>query len=177
VNVGAGEGYYVVGLARAIPGARIVAFEDNAQRRDLVAKMAAHNGVAERVEVHGRCEADDLQVAVEQPGECLLVMDVEGAEIVLLDPAVAPGLERCAILVEIHDFVDQNLSATIRSRFEATHDIVEIEQRARTLADFPLDMPLGDGGAFSRRYTKSMDEGRPAQMSWFWMTPVSTRPA
>jgi len=150
VNVGAGEGYYVVGLARAIPTAQVVAFEDNRQRQELVRKMAGQNGVADRVQV---------------------VMDVEGAEMTLLDPKVVPGLARCAVLVEIHDFVNENLSSVIRSRFQETHDIVEIDQRARTLDDFSLSTPLGSGRLLSKRYVKSMDEGRPARMNWFAMTP------
>jgi hypothetical protein len=171
VNVGAGEGYYVVGLARTIPEAEVVAFEDNAQRQELVRKMAEHNGVGDRVEVHGRCEVADLREAVGGDEVCLVVMDVEGAEMTLLDPAVAPGLVRCAALVEIHDFVDDNLSSVIRSRFAPTHDIVEIDQRTRTLDDFPLRTPLGSGHLLSKRYIKSMDEGRPARMNWFAMTP------
>jgi len=171
VNVGAGEGYYVVGLARAIPAAEVIAFEDNRQRQELIRMMAEHNGVGDRVQVHGRCEVADLREAVGGEEDCLLVMDVEGAEMALLDPQVAPGLSRCAVLVEIHDFVDESLSAVIRSRFEATHDIVEIDQRARTLDDFPLRVPLGSGHLLSKRYVKSMDEGRPARMNWFYMTP------
>jgi hypothetical protein len=171
VNVGAGEGYYVVGLARALPGAAIMAFEDSAPRRELIRRMAEHNGVSERVEIHGRCEPADLRDAVAEGRDCLVVMDVEGAEIALLDPSIAPGLRGCAVLVEIHDFVAADLGATIRSRFEETHDIVAIDQRARTLADFPLRLPLGAGRILRRRYIKSMDEGRPARMSWFSMTP------
>ncbi len=171
VNVGAGEGYYVVGLARAIPTAQVVAFEDNRQRQELVRKMAGQNGVADRVQVHGRCEVADLREAVGGDEDCLVVMDVEGAEMTLLDPKVVPGLARCAVLVEIHDFVDENLSSVIRSRFQETHDIVEIDQRARTLDDFPLSTPLGSGRLLSKRYVKSMNEGRPARMNWFAMTP------
>ncbi len=171
VNVGAGEGYYVVGLARAIPGAKIVAFEDNQERQDLIRKMVEHNGVTDRVAVHGRCEVADLREAVGGDEDCLVVMDVEGAEMTLLDPEVAPRLARCAMLVEIHDFVDENLSSVIRSRFAPTHDIVEIDQRARTLADFPLRTPLGSGRLLSKRYVKAMDEGRPARMNWFSMMP------
>jgi hypothetical protein len=171
VNVGAGEGYYVVGLARAIRGAEVIAFEDNSQRQDLVRRMATHNGVGDRVTVFGRCEVSDLAQAVGNGEGCLLVMDVEGAEMVLLDPQVSAGLARCTVLVEIHDFVDDTLSSVIRSRFAPTHDIVEIDQRDRTLADFPLRTPLGTGRLLSKRYIKSMDEGRPAQMNWFAMTP------
>ena len=171
VNVGGGEGYYVVGLARALPESEVVAFEDNVLRQKLIRKMAEHNGVSERVEVHGRCGPADMREAVGGDDGCFVVMDVEGAEMELLDPHVAPGLVRCAVLVEIHDFIDENLSATIRSRFEGTHEVFEIEQRARTLDDFPLRTPLGSGPLLAKRYVKSMDEGRPARMNWFSMTP------
>ena len=48
VNVGAGEGYYAVGLARRAAGAQVVAFEIDPLRRLWCRKMAGANGVGLR---------------------------------------------------------------------------------------------------------------------------------
>src|ERR1041385_2176536 len=56
VDIGAAEGYYAVGLALRNPAARIIAFEQNPQGQVALCKMAILNGVADRLQIHGRCE-------------------------------------------------------------------------------------------------------------------------
>src|SRR5437868_4115037 len=49
VNVGAAEGYFAVGFARAIPTASVVAYEGQEKGRKLIGRLAELNGVSERV--------------------------------------------------------------------------------------------------------------------------------
>jgi precorrin-6B methylase 2 len=49
VNVGAGEGYYAIGLARRISSAAVYAFEMDASVRFLLEGTAAANHVTDRV--------------------------------------------------------------------------------------------------------------------------------
>ncbi len=60
VNIGAGEGYYAVGLALRLPDASVFAFEKSESARALIRALAEHNGVASRVHVHGECLVSDL---------------------------------------------------------------------------------------------------------------------
>ncbi len=66
VNVGAGEGYYAVGLLALMPEVRSVVFEIGEKRRRLIGELAVLNGVQDRIAVHGWATADSLQSALER---------------------------------------------------------------------------------------------------------------
>ena len=51
VNVGCGDGYYAVGLARRMPNAEIKAYDLHEGRRALCKSAAEENGVGGRVSV------------------------------------------------------------------------------------------------------------------------------
>ncbi len=170
VDVGAAEGYYAVGMALRNPKARIIAFETEAKERALLAEMVRLNDVGDRVEIHGRCEPEDLERALTNTPRLLVICDVEGYEAVLLDPTAVPSLRRASILVELHEFVERGITEKIRERFVATHNITHTWQQNRTIADFP----------FKDFYTEwlpesyfrwAVGESRPERMSWFWMEP------
>jgi len=115
VNAGAAEGCYAIGLARANHRTRVIAFETDRRRRELLAEIAALNGVHERIEIAGACdrlalgralgEVDRrrpgagegrfdrlaLDRAVGQANGSLLLMDIEGGESELLDPQAVPA--------------------------------------------------------------------------------------
>jgi hypothetical protein len=109
VNVGAAEGYYAVGLARRCPGAKVVAYEADAEQRALLAEMAAVNSVA--VEIKGTASREDLAAD-------LVVMDCEGCERALLAEALD-----ATVIVELHDVYDPGVGDEIVRRFAATHDV------------------------------------------------------
>jgi hypothetical protein len=175
INIGAADGYYAVGLARLMPGVRVVVFELEEKGRKLVKLMAEHNGVAERLEVRGACDPAGLADALKAGGATLVICDVEGYEDVLMDPVACPALTRAHVLVELHDCKCAGVSQRVQRRFEATHGITTIWQQMRTAAEFPIST------AYTRKLdpehlAAAIDEGRPVKldrtpMSWFWMTP------
>jgi hypothetical protein len=164
VNVGCGEGYYAVGYARALPGATVHAFDLDILARRRVQTLARLNGVAGRVRTAARCGLEDLQ-ALSGRGS-LVFSDCEGCEKELLDPALAPALAEADILVEIHDFIDPSISATLARRFQATHEIEVFSMQERDGFHLP---PL-DGLLPEQRHF-AVWEGRPAGMQWAWMRP------
>jgi len=135
LNVGCAEGYYAVGLARAMPQATVYAFDTNPRAQDLCRELAEVNGVADRITIEGTCDRDRLN-QFDLRG-ALLVVDVEGYELELLQPDAVPGLEQAAILVELHDHAHEGLTETVVGRFEPTHDVEVIQQAARDPNDYP----------------------------------------
>ena len=127
IDVGSAEGYYAVGLARRMPGARILARDDNPKAQALCRDLATANGVGDRVEIGGRMTHADFAICTAT--RAVVICDIEGAEQDLLDPNLAPGLLAADILVEAHDCVNPDLSQRIAQRFAATHD-VQIINRA-----------------------------------------------
>jgi hypothetical protein len=173
VNVGAAEGYYAVGFALPQPDTSIVAYEAReALRRDLV-RLAADNKVADKLEIRGLCRPSDLNEVLAGVDDVLLVVDVEGAERELLDPAAVPKLSQVSILVELHDFVVPDVSSLIRRRFAATHTITEVRSRPRELGDLSAEHLSWVYSVCPRRLIElGLNEGRPCEMDWFVLEPA-----
>jgi hypothetical protein len=170
IDIGAAEGYYAVGLARALPGARVYAYEMTERGRALLAEMAKANGVADRVLIRGKCEVADLRDCLPPSARPLVVCDVEGYEGTLLDVESVPYLKYSFVLVEIHDTLEPGVGQLLKARFQPTHEIREICREDRDAADFP----------FRTFYTRLLPrrvllnplrEWRPEGVNWFWMRP------
>lgn len=170
VNVGAGEGYYAVGLAIGCRGAAVTAFEANLEAHVLIADMASKNHVS--VEVRGACDPILLSECLSSEAAALVVCDVEGYEKVLMDPDLVPGLCRAFLLVELHEGHAPGVEQALQSRFSLTHKMSVIRQVARTRSDFPLS------GWFPKLYPDGhilslLDETRRRTTDWLWARPVT----
>lgn len=129
IDIGCAEGYYAVGLARLLPNAVVQARDIDANARQLCREAVEANGVADRVIIGG--EFTTAHFAGFADRRTLIVCDIEGAEIDLLDPARAPALTAMDLLVEMHDGRDAKISTTLIERFEASHDIEVIRPSGR----------------------------------------------
>jgi hypothetical protein len=164
VNIGAAEGYYAIGLARALPAAKVFAYDIDDDQRARSALLAAANGVEDRVELGEECTPAELQ-RLPRDGTVVLC-DCEGCEIVLLDPARVPVLAHWELLVELHDFIDPTISDTIRARFESTHSVALIDSTSRE------DVVPPELEHLPRRERLTLiGERRPAAMRWAWLRP------
>ncbi len=167
VNIGAGEGYYAVGMALRVPEAEVHAFDTNDSARDLTKALAQNNGVAGRLHVHGECGVADLRRLTVEPA--LVICDVEGAERELLDPRSVPGLAHCEIIAELHRVLADDLIRELDTRFRTTHrqSIAHYDardpRRGRGLDHFPP----GD-----RRI--AFDERRRHGLDWIHLVPTAS---
>lgn len=127
VDIGAAEGYYAVGLAMRMPQARIFARDTDQKAHAACARIAAANGVADRVEIGGVVTHEDFANLIQ--GKTVIICDTEGAEEQLLDPVAAPGLRQVDILVEVHEGMKAGRVDLLHSRFASSHDIQRIERR------------------------------------------------
>jgi precorrin-6B methylase 2 len=134
IDVGCAEGYYAVGLARALPGALVHAYDIDENARRVCAELAARNGVAERVIIGGEFSPDGFEAFAGQ--RVLVIVDTEGAEVDILQPALSPALAGMNIIVETHDLYRAGALATMVERFSPTHDIIRVDQQPKT-----FDMP------------------------------------
>jgi hypothetical protein len=165
IDVGCAEGYYAVGFARALPEAKVFAFDTDPEARRLCAEMAALNGVADRVTVEGFCDTDRLQTL--PLSDTLLISDCEGYELELLRPDLVPGLERCDLLVELHDCFHPGLTAELTSRFAGTHEIKLIDTAPRQAEQYSALASVKP-----KDRMPCMAELRPGPMQWAFMTPL-----
>ena len=96
----------------------------------------------------------------------LLICDIEGGEMSLLDPTTCEALRQMDILVEVHETRSAGVPANaevLRQRFQSTHDITTIDdsKRARQLE--------GVSSLDEQQLAKATSEGRPYAQAWLWM--------
>jgi hypothetical protein len=161
VNIGCAEGYYAVGMARLLPDARVIAYEKDERGQDICRRAAAANGVADRCIVKGACSRESLLQVVSDIERALLIVDCEGDELTLLDPAHVDGLGRCDIIVECHDFVDPQITPVLQQRFARSHDVETIVEGAR---DPNGSAALRQWSGIDRWF--AVNENRPVTMNW-----------
>lgn len=139
VNIGAGEGFYAVGLARRLRRAKVISFESHALSREFCGVLARLNGVEDRIDIRGFCDAPSLAALLNSRRDerVVLVCDCEGTEVDLLRPDLMPSLADTDLLVELHDFVNPEISQTITRRFKATHELKMVRDRHRDPSTYP----------------------------------------
>jgi hypothetical protein len=174
LNVGAADGYYAVGLALRSPQSRVVAFEALDDMRVPIESAARANNVSDRITIRGRCELLELREEVRAATKPVLVlMDIEGGEMELLNPDAVPELRGADVLVETHDMFVNGVTDTLLARFKDTHTIEQCTTRPRVLADFPAKFATAIPRLAPKLALDLMDERRPAAQQWLYMTAKS----
>jgi hypothetical protein len=171
IDIGAAEGYYAVGVLYAGLAQKAIAYEAMPEGARLLGEVARQNRVEHRVTVKGFCRPEDLQAELaDSPKRTLVIVDAEGAEDVLLDPARIPALKHAEILVELHDFLVAGVTERIRERFQGTHTITRFDQQTRAIEENLCQtwlvrlLPL-------RYRLEILCEKRSIPMHWFWLRP------
>lgn len=163
VDLGCAEGYYAVGLVAIGAAARCVACDTDPWSRRQCRRLAELNEVGGRVAVAGELACADLERLLDREGPCLVVCDIEGAEVELLDPLRVPSLARCDLLVETHRRADGDSAPLLAERFAATHDLERLLPGDRD----PARLREACGGRLdSARLARVLDEHRHRCTGW-----------
>lgn len=169
LNVGCGEGYYAIGLARKFPNAKVFAYDIDPHALLLCQQMARLNNVTDRMLFAPHLTASHLK-KFKFSGPGLILCDCEGFELNLFDSSNLENLAQCHLLIEIHDFIDINISTTLSILFSRTHTRTVIKslddiEKAKTYAYEETDH------ADLETRKKLFGECRPAIMEWFYLAP------
>lgn len=129
VDIGCAEGHYAVGLARLLPDVVVHAYDVDPRAQAACARLAAMNGVEDRVKVAGLFRGEDF--AAVAGVDTLVMMDAEGAEDDLLDPQAWPALQTVRLIVETHDIFRPGVKDRLVARFAPSHHIEVVENAPR----------------------------------------------
>lgn len=168
VNIGCGEGYYAVGVARRLASAIVTAVDLDPRALEICTATASANGVADRVRSMTPSVFGDTEFP---PSDTAWIVDCEGYELTYLDPVRRPDLAQSMIIVECHDFVDRSITPELIERFSTTHSIELLEQGGRNPNACALLRHLPDIYRW-----QAVDEGRPEIMHWLVLRPHTPRP-
>ncbi|HEX2943909.1 MAG TPA: hypothetical protein VHO91_22825 [Rhodopila sp.] len=166
LNIGAGEGYYAVGLARWLPNTFVHAFDPAPEAQDACRATAALNNASQRISVAGACSPDLLNALLPRGRTPLILSDCEGHERDLINPARIPLLRTATLIVECHDFIDASITNTLAERLNPTHELVAITESARN----PNESAFLSGLNSLDRWL-AVCEYRPTRMHWLVARP------
>lgn len=126
IDVGAAEGYYVVGIGKYIFNnlVPVIAYESTISGQNKIKSLSILNAFT-NVTVKGTCDTFSLGNDICENRSFILI-DVEGAEYYLLDTQKI-DFTFCDILVEVHKNQIYNLNEIIIERFKFTHNIINIK--------------------------------------------------
>ena len=168
VDVGAANGYFAVGMAlkASLP---VAAFEIDSASRAVIRANAALNGVA--VDLREEATAAALQAVLGgTEGRALVLVDIEGAELAVLDPAAAPDLARADLVVESHRVEGRASVDVLAERLAATHDAVPLPREGRNPFRSAHLNAIPDNEAWA-----CLSEQRGAGSGWVLFTAKATR--
>jgi hypothetical protein len=169
VNIGAGDGYYAVGMALRCPDLAVIAYEADPYRVPICRRIARLNGVEQRIEQRGICTPDDLASLPAEPGTAVIA-DCESAERELIDPDRVEWLRSSTLLIEVHESIDADLPAQLEQRLKPSHALEWITPSKRYVWDPEYSMGWS-AGLSPAQLEMVMAELRPVRTPWLWATP------
>ena len=102
IDIGAADGYYVIGATYAGLFQQAHAFEIDPQGQEAIRHNAEINGVADKIHIHSSADSAQLISLVKSHENALVLIDIEGGEFDLLDADTIDALRDCTIIVELH---------------------------------------------------------------------------
>lgn len=151
IDVGCAEGYYTVGFAMRIPTAKVFAYDIDQQAINNAQELINLNMIS-NVELRQECTYEELNhLCVENS---LVFCDIEGFEKELLNPIKVPNLKNSDLIIECHDFMVENVTETLISRFVKSHKITIILDYTSKINNYdtPNEIDKGRFGRITNEY-------------------------
>ena len=163
IDVGAAEGYYVVGVMKYLlpKGKEVIAFESEEIGRKRIKKLGEINDCY-GINIQGFCDVDLLAKTMDEKKTFLLV-DIEGGEFDLLNTSKI-NFQNCDLLVEIHDKEEPQLKKLkLIEDFKNTHEVIEIQDVRKKLPENVEWKPI------IKKYGHIVVEEYRGPQSWLFM--------
>lgn len=172
VDLGAADGYYAVGAVYSGLFERALAFEISEEGRSAIAQNARRNSVSDRIEILGIADSLSLSKIHQDDlldlGQVLMLVDIEGAEFELLTSEMLEAFRQAAIVVEIHNFIeddDQRVAQLVKNA-EKNFKTRWVHTGPRNPSAFPELANWSDDDRWIL-----CSESRPKLMSWLILEP------
>jgi hypothetical protein len=172
INLGAGDGYYGIGLVKAGLAKRSICFEQSVEGQAALKLLAEANGIADRISIFGRAEADFLDrrdLPDFDLARTLIIVDIEGGEFSLLTKGILDRIRDTELIIELHGGfmpkapgIEERFIGQLQEFFSC--EVFTMAQR--DLSTIPEVVSLSD----SDRWLLC-SESRPFLMRWVYCTP------
>jgi hypothetical protein len=163
IDIGCADGYYAVGMAYASPATTTFAYDLSSSARRLCTETALASAVDGRVRIGKRFSVRALaSIPVDR---ALLLCDIEGAEVQLLDRPAAAALAASVVVVEVHEDSFPGAGVRLMRAFADTHRALTVAQRPRP------DAPQQIAGWSAYERSRALREFRGPRLHWIVFEP------
>jgi hypothetical protein len=172
-DIGAAEGFYVAGLARELPNARIIAYEAKTEWHGRISNIMEINGVPARCEIRGFCDRDAFRALINEvgSGRLFILMDIEGGEFELLTSDIIPLLFNTELLVELHEPDSRACGDALVAALSPSHEVnLYWSREGRTGGDVPRGFWKWATSLFPT-VRQRLNERRVYKMRWLHAVP------
>ena len=172
IDIGAADGYYVIGATYAGLFQQAHAFEISPKGQEVTRHNAHINGVADNIHIHGPADRENIKSLITPHRDALILIDIEGAEFDLLDADTLQALRECTLIIESHPLLIEEGLEREKEMLERASKHFEIEKiKGQFVSPNEFD-ELDDFSDYERLV--SFSEGRMRVGYWFLMTPLRT---
>jgi Putative methyltransferase len=137
IDIGAAEGYYLIGLGRKFPEAKLVGFELEETGRNLITEMYTKNNLTNEIILEGEATVNNTAPYITE--NTLLICDCEGGELDILNPLLQSNFKKIdTAIIELHDFIKPGIKEALTERFSPTHKITLVPFKMADVTKFPF---------------------------------------
>lgn len=175
VDIGSAEGFYVAGLARVFPDAKVVAYEAKTLWQERIRSLVLANGVADRCEVRGFCDKTEFHRVLEtaRGKNVFVLMDIEGGEFDLIDEDVLPLLSNTELLVELHERDSRVNGEALIRLLQSSHKVNVIWGNETRSPRDVKSLGWRMAATLLPPVRQRLNEGRGYRMRWMHAVPKS----
>jgi hypothetical protein len=170
IDVGAADGYYLIGLCLSGRMDQAYGFEIVANSRDAISRNAKINNQRQKIAIKGIADYDSMTSLLDciEMSNVILLVDIEGGEFDFLCEELLSLLKECVIVIEVHNWID-NFEDKYRQFLKHAKRLFKIEALRQTSIDFERLNLLPEFPDDNRFLL--MSEGRPCLMRYLVLSP------
>lgn len=174
IDVGSAEGYYAVGMALFSKAKKIISFEGSEKGRSLQNKLVLLNNVSDKILIKEYCDENLLFQEMSSSDSILIICDVDGYELALLDNNLNPKLNTASMIIECHNHCYDEMESDLVERFSQTHFIESIPVRSSAdYADYPNPNLIYRMLPKKYKDFPIMETERATEDTWLYLKPKS----
>ena len=165
VDIGAADGYYPVGCLLSKQYDFAHAFEISALGQKCILDLAKLNNVESQIKINGEASHEALIDLFQNLPPSMILIDIEGAEFLLLTDEAVESMRKHFVIIEIHDFLVENGEKELiklNNKLEKYFRISKFTTGARDLSVFS-ELHL-----YSDQDRWSICSERRQRLMWWW---------
>ena len=170
INLGAGDGYYPIGVIKSRIFKKAIAYEASEFRRNQITRLAKINQCEESIEIRGFADAKCFdEYESDFLSKSVILSDIEGGEFQLFNERNLAKLSQSTLILEIHEFLLQDGGLQLERLVEIASKYFTITRLTTAQRDPSRFPELHSWMDIDRWFT--VVEGRGPLMLWLLLQP------